>query len=98
MNFEILLWNNFFVEHENGFRTFLPQRFKNLQIIKWETSLCFDSIFKFVFCFFFFKKTVFLLSQIGLNKNIIILSVTKPSRTFFLREKSHIICHMPYTC
>ena len=27
---------------------FTPQRFKNLQIIKWETSLCFDSIFKFV--------------------------------------------------
>ena len=68
-----------------------PQIFKNLQIIKWETSLCFDSIFKFVVFFFL---TVLLLSQVGLNKNIIILSVIKPSRSFFSQGKiTHNMSH-----
>ena len=71
---------------------FTPQRFKNLQIIKWETSLRFDSIFKFVG---FFKQYSYC-HRLALIKNIINLSVTKPSTSFFLREKPHT--HMPYTC
>lgn len=41
-----------------------------------------------------FFLTVFLLSQVGLNKNIIILSVIKPSRSFFSQGKiTHNMSH-----
>ena len=68
-----------------------PRESKNFKLSKWETSLCFDSIFKFVWLF----ATVFLLSQVGLSKNLISLQ----SQNFpgiFLREESQKICHMPY--